>query len=213
MTSRYRLAHERSEIVAYIEIQRRLIILIINQIFNTFNQDSKFEFNVIIIVFTSSSLKTSVHNSRNVYVDKTIANNKTIRDDEKNRDDKTIRENKIIYDEKSICASKKISRTKQRKIIHKINKFEFMIIFMIILFNSIIDAILNKTLREIRILQRVTNLLMLRMLFQKVIKKILQKHELMREKHLQDLRIQRSVLNVLQEICEDFLIKTFENMF
>ncbi len=212
MTSRYRLAHERSEIVAYVEIQRRLIILIINQISNTSNQDSKFELNVIIIVFTSSSLRIFVHDSRNVYADKTIANDKTIRDDEKNRDDKIIRENKIIYDEKSIRASKKISRTKQRKVIHKVNKFEFMIIFMIILFNSIIDAILDKVLREIRILQRVTNLLMSRMLFQRMIKKILQKHELMRKKHLQDLRIQRSVLNALQKVCEDCFIKTFESM-
>ncbi len=120
MTSRYRFAHERFEIVAYVEIQRRLIILIINQIFNTSNQDSKFELSVIIIVFTSSSLRTSVHDSRNVYVDKTIANDKTVRDDEKNRDDKTIREDKIIYDEKSIRASKKVSRTKQRKVIHKL---------------------------------------------------------------------------------------------
>jgi histone H3/H4 len=84
---------------------------------------------------------------------------------------------------------------------------------MIILFNSIIDAILSKALREIRTLQRVTNLLMSRMLFQRVIKKILQKHELMREKHLQDLRIQRSVLDALQEVCEDFLVETFKSMF
>ncbi len=213
MTSRYCFAHERFEIVVYVEIQRRLIILIINQIFNTFNQDSKFELNVIVIVFTSFFLKIFVHDSRNVYADKTIANDKTIRDDEKNCNDKTIRENKIIYDEKFIRANKKISRTKQRKIIHKINKFKFMIIFMIIFFNSIINAILNKALREIRILQRVTNLLMSRMLFQRVIKKILQKHELMTKKHLQDLRIQRNVLNALQKVCEDFLIKTFESMF
>ncbi len=117
MTSRYRLAHERSEIVAYVETQRRLVLSITNQIFNTSNQDSKFELSVIIIVFTSSSLKTFVQNSRNVYADKTISNDKTI------CDDKTIREDKIIYDEKFIRASKKISRTKQRKIIHKANKF------------------------------------------------------------------------------------------
>ncbi len=124
MTSRYRFAHERSEIVAYVEIQKRLILLFINQIFNTFNQDSKFELSVINIVFTSSSLRTSVHDSKNAYVDKTISDDKTVRDDEKNRDDKTIREDKIIYDEKFIRANKKkISRTKQRKIIHKVNKF------------------------------------------------------------------------------------------
>jgi histone H3/H4 len=46
-----------------------------------------------------------------------------------------------------------------------------------------------------------------------MIKKILQKHELMKEKHLQDLRIQKSVLNALQKINEDFFVKTFENMF
>jgi hypothetical protein len=121
MTSRYRSAHERFEIV---EIQRRLILLSINQIFNTFNQDSKFELKVINIVFISSSLRTSVHDSRNAYVDKTISDDKTVRDDEKNRDDKTIREDKIIYDETFIRASKKkISRTKQRKVIHKANKF------------------------------------------------------------------------------------------
>jgi hypothetical protein len=75
-------------------------------------------------VFTSSSLKTFVHDSKNVYVDKIISNDKTIRDDEKNRDDKKIREDTIIYDGKFIRANKKkISRTKQRKIIYKVNKF------------------------------------------------------------------------------------------
>ncbi len=112
MTSRYRFAHKRFKIVVYVEIQRCLIILIINQIFNTFNQDSKFELNVIIIVFTSFFLRTFVHDSRNVYVDKIITNDKTIRDDEKNRDDETIREDKIIYDEKFIRANKKVSRIK-----------------------------------------------------------------------------------------------------
>jgi hypothetical protein len=92
MTSQYRFAHKRFKIVVYIEIQKRLMILIINKIFYTFNQDSKFELNVILIVFTSFSLRIFIHDSRNVYVDKTIANDKTIRDDEKNRDDKTIRE-------------------------------------------------------------------------------------------------------------------------
>ncbi len=75
-------------------------------------------------MFTSSLLKTFVYDSKNVYVDKTILNNKTIRDDEKSRDDKIVRENKVIYDKKFIRANKKkISRIKQRKIIHKINKF------------------------------------------------------------------------------------------
>jgi histone H3/H4 len=46
-----------------------------------------------------------------------------------------------------------------------------------------------------------------------MIKKILQKHELMKEKHLQNLRIQKNALNVLQKACEDFFMKTFENMF
>ncbi len=68
-------------------------------------------------MFTSSSLNTFVHDSRNVYIDKTV------RDDAKNRDDKTNREDKIIYDEKSIRTNKKVSRTKQRKVMHKINKF------------------------------------------------------------------------------------------
>jgi histone H3/H4 len=54
---------------------------------------------------------------------------------------------------------------------------------------------------------------MSRLLFQRMIKKILQEHELMKKKHLQDLRIQKSALDVLQKACEDFFVKTFESMF
>jgi histone H3/H4 len=109
--------------------------------------------------------------------------------------------------------TKKIHEQNNEKLYIKLINFEFIIIFMIVFFNSIINAILNKILREILILQRVTNLLMSRMLFQRIIKKILQKHELIKKKHLQDLRIQRNVLNALQKNCEDFLIKTFKSMF
>jgi histone H3/H4 len=70
---------------------------------------------------------------------------------------------------------------------------------------------LNKALREIRTLQRVTNLLMLRLFFQRVIKNILQKHEMIKRKHLKKLRIQRSAFNALQEVTEDFFVKTFES--
>ncbi len=54
---------------------------------------------------------------------------------------------------------------------------------------------------------------MLRLSFQRVIKEILQEYEIMREKHLKELRIQKSALNALQEIIEDFLVKTFESKF
>jgi histone H3/H4 len=72
---------------------------------------------------------------------------------------------------------------------------------------------LNKALREIRTLQRATNLLMPRLLFQRVIKNILQKREMTRKKHLEKLRIQRNALNALQKVIEDFLVKTFEDKF
>ncbi len=75
----------------------------------------------------------------------------------------------------------------------------------------ILKTILDKVLREIRTLQRVTSLLMLRLFFQRVMKNILQKHEMTREKHLKELRIQRSALNALQEVIEDFFVKTFES--
>ncbi len=76
---------------------------------------------------------------------------------------------------------------------------EFMIVFMIILFKImfILKTILNKVLREIRTLQRVTNLLMSRQLFQKVMKNILQKHKMTKKKHLKELQIQRNALNAL----------------
>ncbi len=46
-----------------------------------------------------------------------------------------------------------------------------------------------------------------------MIKKILQKHELMKKKSLQNLHIQKNILNALQKINKNFLVNTFENMF
>jgi histone H3/H4 len=68
-----------------------------------------------------------------------------------------------------------------------------------------VNLIINKALREIKILQRVTNLLISRLFFQKVMKNI------MRDQTTKDLRIQRSAVDALQEAIEEFLVRTFEN--
>jgi histone H3/H4 len=68
-----------------------------------------------------------------------------------------------------------------------------------------VNLIINKALREIKTLQRVTNLFLSRLFFQKVMKNI------MRDQTTKDLRIQRNAVNVLQETIEEFLVKTFES--
>jgi histone H3/H4 len=70
---------------------------------------------------------------------------------------------------------------------------------------------LDKALREIRILQRVTNLLMSRLFFQRVVKDIMQKQKLTKEKHLEELRIQKNALNALQKAAKELFVKIFEN--
>jgi histone H3 len=63
----------------------------------------------------------------------------------------------------------------------------------------------DKTLREIKTLQRATDLLMSRLSFQKVVKNI------MLDQIMKDLRIQRSAVNALQEATEEFLVRIFQS--
>jgi histone H3/H4 len=67
------------------------------------------------------------------------------------------------------------------------------------------NLITDKALREIKILQRVTDLLMSRLSFQKVVKNI------MLDQIKKDLCIQRNAMNALQKATEEFLVKIFEN--
>jgi histone H3/H4 len=68
-----------------------------------------------------------------------------------------------------------------------------------------VNLITNKALREIKILQRVTDLLMSRLSFQRIIKNI------MLDQIMKDLRIQKNAVNALQKATEEFLVKTFES--
>jgi histone H3 len=67
------------------------------------------------------------------------------------------------------------------------------------------NLITDKALREIKTLQRATDLLMSRLSFQRVVKNI------MLDQIMKDLRIQRNVVNALQKATEEFLVKTFES--
>ena len=70
--------------------------------------------------------------------------------------------------------------------------------------------LLNKALKEIRVLQKIIYLLLFKLSFQRVVKKLMQHVKLKRDMSF-DLRIQRVVMNALQKTVEDFLIKNFEN--
>jgi histone H3/H4 len=70
---------------------------------------------------------------------------------------------------------------------------------------------LDKTLREIKVMQRSTDFLMSRLSFQRVIKEIMKNEKRTKEQHMLDLRIQKNALNALQKVVEDFLVETFES--
>ncbi len=62
-------------------------------------------------------------------------------------------------------------------------------------------------------MQKSIDLLMSRISFQRIIKKIMKNEKRTRESHMQDLRIQKNALDVLQNVIKDFMIETFESQF
>jgi histone H3/H4 len=71
----------------------------------------------------------------------------------------------------------------------------------------------NKTLREIKVMQKFTDLLMSRLLFQRVVKKIMKNEKRIKKQHMLNLRIQKKALNALQKTIEEFLIEILKNEF
>ncbi len=70
---------------------------------------------------------------------------------------------------------------------------------------------IKKALKEIRILQKTTDLLILKLFFQRLVKKFMQHVDL--KKNIEcDLKIQRAVIDAFQKIGEEFLMRSFENM-
>ncbi len=60
-------------------------------------------------------------------------------------------------------------------------------------------------------MQKFIDILMSRISFQRVVKKIMKNETQIREQHMSDLRIQKNALNALQKAIEDFLVKIFES--
>jgi histone H3/H4 len=190
MTSKRLFAHQRSKTIAYVEIQRRRQLNIINE--NTNVDHSSVDSNVsnstlsfVLTMFISFS-------SRTAFVDDKI----------------------FTTDRKSIEKkyAKKMSRVKKRKIIHKANVYFYDNLYDNLLIICWLRLI-NKTLKEIKIMQRSTNLFMSRLSFQKVIKKIMKNEERIKKQHMMNLRIQKNALNALQKITKDFFIEIFESEF
>jgi histone H3/H4 len=124
--------------------------------------------------------------------------------DKKLSSDKKLSDGKKLSDDKKL--SRKIYKVKdKKKISHATSKFYDSLydnLFTVLYFANLIT---DKALREIKILQRVTDLLMSRLSFQRVVKNI------MLDQIRKDLRIQRSAMNALQKATEEFLVKTFES--
>ncbi len=70
---------------------------------------------------------------------------------------------------------------------------------------------LDKTLKEIKIMQRSTDFLMSRLSFQRIIKEIMKNEKRIKKQHMLDLRIQKDALNALQKVVKDFFVETFES--
>ncbi len=190
MTSKRLFAHQRSETIAYVEIQRRRQLNIISEKTNVDHSfvDSNVSnstLSFLFTMFTSSSSRTA------------------------SVDDKIFTTDRKSIEKKY---AKKMSRVKKRKIIHKVNVY-----FYDNLYDSLFIIcwlrLINKTLREIKVMQKSTNLFMSRLSFQRVIKKIMKNEERIKEQHMMNLRIQRSALNALQKVTKDFFIEIFESEF
>jgi hypothetical protein len=123
--------------------------------------------------------------------------------DKKSFSDKRLFSEKKLFDDKKL--SRKIYKVKsKKKIIHVVNKFYDNLYDNFLTMLCFANLIINKALREIKTFQRVTNLLMSQLFFQRVMKNI------MRDQTTKDLRIQRSAVNA-QKAIEEFLVRTFES--
>jgi histone H3/H4 len=70
----------------------------------------------------------------------------------------------------------------------------------------------GQALREIRVLQKVIDSLILKLSFQRVVKKLMQHVDLKKNMSF-DLKIQRVVIDTLQKAIEKFLVKTFKSKY
>jgi histone H3/H4 len=182
MTSKRLFAHQRSETIAYVETQRRRQLNITSEKTNV-DHFSNSTLSSVFTMFTSSSSRTA------------------------SVDDKIFTTDRKSIEKKY---AKKMSRVKKRKIIHKASVYFYDSLYdnlLIVCWLRLID----KTLRKIKVMQKSTNLLMSRLSFQRVIKKIMKNEERTKKQHMMNLRIQRSALNALQKITKDFFIEIFES--
>ncbi len=207
MSRSYRSTHERSDTATYAEIQRRLkLITLFNVDLNVnFNVDSNSNLDLdesnsnfffAHFVFTSSLMRI-ISSRIHIISFENLQNKKSFND-------------RRLFSEKKLSDDKKLSRKiykvkSKKKIIHVVNKFYDNLYDNSLTMLCFINLIINKTLREIKTLQRVTNLLMSQLFFQKVMKNI------MRDQTTKDLRIQQNAVNALQKAIEEFLVKTFES--
>jgi histone H3/H4 len=127
-----------------------------------------------------------------------------------NSHDKQLLIDKKLFSDKKLSDDKKLSRKiykikRKKKIFHAINKFYDSLYDSLFTMLYFVNLITDKALREIKILQRATNLLMSRLSFQKVIK------DIMLDQIMKDLRIQKNAVNAFQKATEEFFVKTFEN--
>jgi histone H3/H4 len=207
MSRSYCSTHKRLNTATYAETQRRSkFITLFNVDFNVnFNVDSNSNLdfdesnsNFFFAHFVFTSFLIRVISSRIHIISFENLH------DKKSFSDKKLSSDKKLFDDKKL--SRKIYKVKnKKKIIHVVNKFydNFYDNFLTML--CFVNLIINKTFREIKTLQRVTNLFMFRLFFQKMMKNI------MRDQTTKDLRIQRNVVNAFQKTIEEFLVKIFES--
>jgi histone H3/H4 len=207
MTISYRSTHERSDTATYAKTQRRLkLITLFNVDFNINSNvdsnsnldlnDSNSNFFFAHFVFTSFLMRIVSSRIHIIFFnnshDKQLSIDKKLSSDKKLSDDKKL--------------SRKIYKVKnKKKIFHAINKFYDSFYDSLFTMLYFVNLITDKALREIKILQRVTNLLMSRLSFQRVVKNI------MLDQIRKNLRIQKNEMNALQEATEEFLVKTFKS--
>jgi histone H3/H4 len=127
-----------------------------------------------------------------------------------NLQNKKLFSDKRLFSEKKLFVDKKLSRKiykvkSKKQITHVVNKFYDNLYDNSLTMLCFANLIIDKAFREIKTLQRVTNLLMSRLSFQRMMKNI------MRDQTTKDLRIQRSAVDAFQEAIKEFLVKTFEN--
>jgi histone H3/H4 len=78
--------------------------------------------------------------------------------------------------------------------------------------NRFLRWYVEKALKKIRMLQKVIDLLIFKLFFQRVIKKLMQNVDLKKNISI-DLKIQRTTIDVLQKVVEEFLMKSFKSKY